>query len=219
MTYLQLINAVLLRLREQAVTTIDANEYTESVAAMINEAKREVEDAWDWSHLRTYVDLTMVDGQAEYSLTGCNERSRIMYAFNTTKKIPMGWYRNQGYLDMVQAMGPVSGSPTHFNVAPYDTTTDTMKLRLWPTPDSGAAGEVVRVYVVAPQADLSSASTVLKVPHDPVVQGAYLRAINERGEDQGRLSESQALIYQNSLGSHIAIDANKFSDETTWQPI
>lgn len=215
MTYLQLINAVLLRLREQTVTTINANDYTESVAAMVNEAKREVEDAWDWSHLRTYVDVTTTATTGSYSLTGCNERTRIMDAYNITSKWSMGQFRNNFWLNRNLALAPTSGSPTHFDIDTYDSTTDTMKVRLWPVPDDT---NTVRFYVVAPQADLSNASTVLKVPADPVIQGAYLRAINERGEDQGRLSESQALIYQNSLGTHIAIDANKFADETTWLP-
>src|SRR5574343_986908 len=216
MPYLHLINAVLLRLREQTLTTIDANEYTESVAAMINEAKREVEDAWDWSHLRTYVDVVTTASTGSYSLTGCNERTRLMDAYNVTSKWQLGQFRNNAWVNRMNVLAPVSGSPTHFDIAQYDSATDLMKVRLWPTPDDA---ETIRFYVVAPQADLSSASDVLKGPADPVIQGAYLRAINERGEDQGRLSESQAMMYQNSLGTHIAIDANKFADETTWHPI
>lgn len=215
MTYLELINAVLLRLRESSVTTIDANDYTENIAAMINEAKREVEDAWDWSHLRTSVDVTTTASTGTYSLTGCNERVRLQEAYNVTRKLELGRMMNQAYINKLITLSPQSGSPTLYDIAQYDYTNGVAKVRVYPTPD---ATETLRFFVVQPQAALSAASDILRVPSDPVIQGAYLRAINERGEDQGRLSETQALIYQNSLGSHIAIDANKFSDETTWLP-
>lgn len=216
MTYLQLVNAVLLRLREDSATTLTDSDYVELIAALVNETKRDVEDSWDWSHLRTYVDVSAVNGTSEYSLTGCNERTRILQAFNTTKKWEMLPVGTTKYINMLQSITPTSGSPTHYDIAQYDATTDTMKVRLWPTPN---ASETIRFFVVQPQADLSASSDILKVPSDPVVQGTYLRAINERGEDQGRLSDIQAALYSTSLGNHIAIDANKFSCETTWQPI
>jgi predicted N-acetyltransferase YhbS len=56
MTYLELVNKVLRRLRESEVSTVqgvgNANQYARLIGDFINEAKSQVEVAWDWSALR-----------------------------------------------------------------------------------------------------------------------------------------------------------------------
>ena len=49
-------------------------------------------------------------------------------------------------------------------------------------------------------------TTKLLVPKDPVIQLAYLKAINERGEDSGRASEIQEKIYRSTLAEAISQD-------------
>jgi len=46
MTYLESINASLKRLRENTVTSVTANTYSQLIGELINEAKREVGDAF-----------------------------------------------------------------------------------------------------------------------------------------------------------------------------
>jgi hypothetical protein len=46
MTYLQLVNKVLTRLREDTVSTVSQNTYSALVGEFVNDAKRLVEDAW-----------------------------------------------------------------------------------------------------------------------------------------------------------------------------
>jgi hypothetical protein len=75
----------------------------------------------------------------------------------------------------------------------------------------------VKVDCVVPQADLSTGTDVLYVPSELVIQGALLRAINERGEDGGRLSEQQADLYRKAVASYISIEAERYGDETTWE--
>ena len=216
MTYLEIVNEVLKRLRQPTVTTVDADEYTVLIAALVNEAKREVENAWDWSMLRTAVPVTTTATTSSYALTGTNVRTRLLDAWNTTKKIQLLQVKNNEYINKQTNIANVaSTSPIYFDMDGVNASRE-LKVRVWPTPD---AEETLTFYTVIPQAELSSEADVLSVPSDPVVQGAYLRAINERGEDQGRLSEIQAMIFQNSISAHIAIDANKFSDELTWRPI
>ena len=53
MTYLNLVNNVLRRLREDTVTTVTNNTYSTMVGDFVNDAKEIVESAWDWSALRT----------------------------------------------------------------------------------------------------------------------------------------------------------------------
>ena len=48
MTYLQIVNKVLRRLRENEVSSINENPYSLLIGDLVNVVKREVEDAWDW---------------------------------------------------------------------------------------------------------------------------------------------------------------------------
>ena len=56
MTYLQLINSVLVRLREEQITAAQlegaANPYWAFIGSAVNDAKDRVEDAWQWGALR-----------------------------------------------------------------------------------------------------------------------------------------------------------------------
>ncbi len=54
MTYLELINNVLIRLREDTIIAqdVDADPYYRVIGAMVNDAKDRCEDAWQWSYLR-----------------------------------------------------------------------------------------------------------------------------------------------------------------------
>ena len=51
MTYLQAVNKVLKRLRENTVSSVDETLYSRLVGEFVNDANRMVEDAWDWSEL------------------------------------------------------------------------------------------------------------------------------------------------------------------------
>ena len=68
MTYLQLINSVLVRLREQEITAeeFDAgnNPYWKFIGSAVNDAKDRVEDAWQWSALRG-IDSVNLDATNE----------------------------------------------------------------------------------------------------------------------------------------------------------
>lgn len=217
MTYLELINAVLTRLREEQAVTITDTEYVQLIGAIVNEAKRDVEEAWNWTHLRSYVNINTVGGTSTYNITGTNDRTRILDCYNTTNRNVLVQLNNNvrnNYNDSIATAG--QSAPSMFDVIGVDGTTGELKVRVWPTPDGVHA---LRFYCVIPQADLSSASTVLTVPSAPVVQGAYLRAINERGEDQGRLSDIQERLYKVTLGNQIAIDTGNYTDEITWHPI
>ena len=57
MTYLEAVNSVLRRLREDEVVSVSANPYSKLVGELVNDAKRLVEDAWDWSSLRNTITV------------------------------------------------------------------------------------------------------------------------------------------------------------------
>ena len=62
MTYLNMVNNILKRLRERQVSSVTENSYSALIGVLINDAKKEVEDSWDWSALRTTLTATTSDG-------------------------------------------------------------------------------------------------------------------------------------------------------------
>ena len=70
MTYLELVNKVLRRLRESEATTVggtgNVNVYPRLIGDYVNEAKAQVEAAWDWSALRTTLTLVTTANTFNY---------------------------------------------------------------------------------------------------------------------------------------------------------
>lgn len=219
MTYLQLVNAVLRRLREQEVASLTSpSEYVQLIMDIINEAKLDVEERWNWSQLRTSVDVTTAASDNSYNLTGTNERTTLLDAYNVSKEWPLGHVKNNTWINFNNNSSSVEeSSPLYYDVVGIDTANNSeVQIRVWPTP-SGV--ETLRFYCVIPQEDLSAASDILKVPAQPVIQGAYLRAINERGEDNGRLSEIQEALFTRVLSDAISRDALNYEEELVWRAI
>jgi hypothetical protein len=60
MTYLELVNDVLVRLREQTVTTVGLTTYSSLIGKFVNDAKRQIEDAYDWNALGQTITVTTI---------------------------------------------------------------------------------------------------------------------------------------------------------------
>lgn len=216
-TYLELVNGVLKRLREDTVTTVTETAYSELIGIFVNEAKREVEDAWQWNCLKTTITVPTVAAQRNYDLTASHSRTRVLEAFNTTKKWRLTDLPDNSWINNLLALTTVqTGSPTHYDYAQNNTTSGTLTVRLYPLPD---AIESLTFYTINPQEDLSTGSTALLVPKDPVIQLAHLKAINERGEDQGRAAEIQERLFLKTLADAISQDAARIPEATLWVPV
>ena len=66
MTYLELVNDVLIRLREPSVTTVTSNDYSTLIGKFVNDAKRQIEDAYAWNVLGTTITVSTVSGTYQY---------------------------------------------------------------------------------------------------------------------------------------------------------
>ena len=84
MTYLQLVNNALRRLRENEVTTVNATTYSKMVGDFVNDAKTFVESAWDWSALRTTLTANTQEDVFNYVLTGSQNKIKVLHAYNDT---------------------------------------------------------------------------------------------------------------------------------------
>ena len=67
MTYLELVNDVLVRLREPTVTTVVLNSYSTLIGKFVNDAKRQIEDAFAWNVLGTTITVTTTASTASYA--------------------------------------------------------------------------------------------------------------------------------------------------------
>ena len=86
MTYLQLVNSVLRRLREDEVTTVGQNAYSKLIGEFVNDAKRTVEDAYDWTALRTTITVTTSDTAYNYPVNRLTKQHKVTCLLITLHK-------------------------------------------------------------------------------------------------------------------------------------
>jgi hypothetical protein len=213
-TFLDCVNGVLRRVREVEAVSVSDNAYVKLVGEFVNEAKREVEDAWNWSVLRTTKTISTANGTQNYEIPGTNPRSRLLSIYIPSLKRDLVQATQYQMHEWTNLQGTTTGDPQYFSVGNSTAATGVLTIDLWPVPTSVLT---VKVDCVVPQADLSAGTDVVYVPSELVIQGAYLRAINERGEDGGRLSDQQADLYRKAVASYISIEAERYGDETTWE--
>lgn len=191
-TWLSLTNDLQKRLRESQSASVTSTTYSTLLGALVNQAKREVEDTWDWHALRQVLSFTTSDGTATYSITNSTERSRF---FSPTREIYDDTNNSillpapDWYVDRLTYLGTTqSGAPVYYRMR--GVSSGELQVTLYPTPD---ATLTVRVPMVVPQAELAADATVLTVPAAPVLERAYVLTLRERGEDGGTsFAEAQA---------------------------
>jgi hypothetical protein len=209
MTYLELINDVLIRLREPTVTSNAQNAYSTLIGRFVNDAKRQVEDSFGWNVLGTTVTITTVAATYIYSMTGAGQKFQVLDAINTTSNIGL---KNISFVEMnrYQNLVPTTnGIPQYYSFDGVDNNGDT-KVVLYPRPDGVYS---VPFSLVVPQAKLAADATSVLVPDFLVVQNAYARALVERGEDGGLSSSEAYQLYRGMLADQIALEGTRFPEQ------
>lgn len=212
-TYLDVVNNVLRRLREPTVTGVDDTPYSSMIGVLVNDAKREVEDATEWNALSSTVTVSTVDGTYNYTLTGAGTRFRVIDVVNDTTNIllqnaPTSWMTQQ----FLYTSDNDKGTPMYYNFNGVDSNGDT-QVDLFERPDGVYS---IRFNLIIPQATLSSNTTRVLVPDHLVAMLAYAKAIAERGEDGGNLSSEAYALYKMSLANEVAIERNRYEEEMNW---
>jgi len=209
MTFLELINDVLIRLREPTVTSNAQNAYSTLIGRFVNDAKRQVEDAFGWNVLGTTVTITTVAATYIYSMTGAGQKFQVRDVINTTSNIPL---QNISFVKMnrYQNLVPTTnGIPQYYAFDGVDGSGDT-KVQLYPRPDGVYS---VPFSLVVPQAKLTADGTSVLVPDFLVAQNAYARALVERGEDGGLSSSEAYQLYKGMLSDQIALEGTRFPEQ------
>jgi hypothetical protein len=219
MLYVDLVNAVMRRLRESTVTTVQSSGNSNSYAALIgdfvNEAKSQVEAAWDWSALRNTLTATTQEGVFNYELQGSRNSFKVLDVLNDTDNIVMQykdaeWF-NREFLTSV----PQRGSPAFYNFNGVNVDGDT-QVDIYPIPDGVYE---LRFNITLRNLPLSADADELVIPSRPVILLATAMAIEERGEDGGQQSVNAYAAAKSALSDEIALDAARHPEDTLWYSV
>ena len=214
-TYLSIINQVLVKLREPQVASPSESTYSALIGGMVNETKREVEDAWRWTSLRQTIPVVTVNGTSQYSVTGAGKRFRLQSpkfsVYDATNKTHLTKTSSQ-VMKQNLIEDTLVGFPCAYYFEGFDINGDP-KVNLYRIPNDAYT---INFNIVVAQEDLSLGTEGLDVPDWPVMLGAYAKAIAERGEDDGRAHGEALTKYTLALSDAIAIDEALTDDEVTW---
>jgi hypothetical protein len=212
MTYLDLVNNVLKRLRERTVSTVNETSYSTLIGMLVNDAKQEVEQAWDWSALRTTLTATTTAGAFAYELTGAGDNVKLLDVVNDTSNVFMTYKTASDFNNYYLNQSPSQGSPRYYSFNGIDDNGDTI-VEVFPPPD----GEyLIRFNIVDRQSDLSADTDVPVCPNKPIEMLAYAKAVEERGEDGGTASQSAYNTANRVLNDALSLDQAKHPEELIW---
>ena len=225
MTFLEMINDVLVRLREPKITIIGETPYSEMIGRFLNDAKRRVESAHNWMALSVTAKVTTVEGVTEYILNDVGTRFKVIGVYNTTQQADVNLMPLQELSRQLRMPTPPQGSCTHysFNGVSSSGLSGTSAQRrdhdplvtLFPMP---IVQEEVLFDMYASTDSLVQDIDTPLVPGYLLVDYAYAKAIAERGEDGGISASEAAAMWNADLADEIAIEASRFPDQLIWTP-
>lgn len=219
MTYREVINEVLIRLRETPIASdwsgaindsSTVSDYNKVIGALVNDAKRSIESYHDWQILRETVDITTVAGTKNYNLSSGQEFKILDVINNATGNELLQVSR--AYLNRERYPTASTGEPHYYGFNGADSSNN-LKVDLSPTPSKA---ETISFDMIKYQDVLTTASTVVKIPTKPLILGAYARALSERGEDGGTQSSIAAQEAASAISQAIMMDAGNTQFESDW---
>ena len=216
-TYLELVNDVLIAIRDSEVTSVSYTPYSAMIASFVNDAKQQVEDAHDWT--ANLVELTVVapssgSGLDKVSLTGSDNSFKIDYIMNITNSGSILSERSRRSMQVealraTTAAGVVSGWSNNG----VDTSGDAI-IQISPTPN---VDQTLVVVGWQRAADLVLGSDILKLPARPVRDLAVALAVRERGEVDGNTAAEYFQIAKRTLSDAIAYDSSRNDEDDDWK--
>jgi len=211
MTFLQLINEVMIRLRSNQVVILDQDKYTTLIGRFVNDAKRTVEDAWSWDVNNTALVVTTISGTSKYTVTGAGLRQKDVTVNTSTNQSRLTIKPKQWITDQQQLTTTTTAQPVYFA---WDGNNGVdAAVQLFPTPNATAT---LYFNMNVPQIDLVLAADILLCPWEPVVAHAYARALVERGEDGGLASSEAYGLYKGVLADRISLDSANGVENDVW---
>jgi len=216
-TYLDLVNDVLVRMREPQVSTVSENTVSTLVGKYVNDAKRQVSDAYDWDAFNTPITVnTIANTTGPYSITGAGVRYKTMDVINTTSFYELSPLSHANYDSFYYTTPtPTKGLPMYYSIKGVDTSGD-IKVNFWPVPDAVYA---IRFSLIVPEADFTTDISTTLLAKEPIVLGAFARALIERGEDGGLNSSEAFAMYKSCMSDLIALELARSPENDTFEAV
>jgi len=211
-TYLQLVNDVLIRLRENEVTSVSDNNYSKLIGKFINDAKRQCEDAYNWNALSDTLSAVTGADVFNYVLVGSGQRFRVLDVIDDTSNNMLRLQTSAQMNKLFLLQTAQTGAPIYYNFNGTNSNGDT-QVDLYPIPN-GVYN--LRFNIIKPQVPLSANSDQLLIPSEPVIFNALARAMGERGEDGGIASNEAFAMYKQSLSDAITLESGRYLEEGEW---
>ena len=212
MNYIQLVNDVLVRLREPEASSVSDTAYVKLIAKFVNDSKRVVEDAYNWNALSETLSATTTADVFNYVLVGSGQRFRVIDVINDTSNIFVELAATKWMDQQFLMTTPQKGSPAYYNFNGTNSNGDT-QVDLFPIPNGSYN---IRFNIIKPQEPLAVNADTLLVPHEPVILGALARAQAERGEDGGVQAGETYQLMRQSLADAIALESGRYLEEQEW---
>lgn len=215
MTYLEAVNNVLIRLREDEVESVSENSYSKLIGLFINDALVEVESAWDWSALRNTLTVTTTPSIFNYSLVGTNNNAKVLDVINDSSNFFMHYKEQHWFNNRFLNIDPIAGTPSYYTFNGINNSGDT-QIDLYPVPDSVYT---LRFNMILRSPRLTGNADKIQVPYLPIILLATALASRERGETGGSLTPELMVNAKQSLSDAIALDASKHPEETVFYTV
>ena len=212
MNYIQLVNDVLIRLREPEATSVSDNAYVKLIARFVNDSKRVVEDSYNWNALSDTLSATTTAQVFNYVLVGSGQRFRVIDVINDTQNAFVELASTRWMDQQFLMTTPQTGSPAYYNFNGTNSNGDT-QVDLYPIPNGTYN---LRFNIIKPQVPLAVNADVLLVPDEPVILGALARAQAERGEDGGVQAGETYQLMKQSLADAISLESGRYLEEQEW---
>lgn len=219
MTFREAINEVLIRLREDTITSDWAGDINDSttisayqkvIAALVNDSKRSIESYNDWLVLRETADISTVASTKNYSLSS-GQNFKILDVVNNSTGTQLIQV-SKAYLNNIKYPTDPTGEPLYYGFNGADASNN-LKVDLSPIPTEA---QTISFDIVKYQAVLTEADTVIKIPSKPLILGAWARAVAERGEDGGTQSSIIAEEASTAISQAIMMDSGNVQFESDW---
>jgi hypothetical protein len=216
-SYLTLVNDVLGRLREPTVTSVNQNTMSLLVGKFVNDAKREIADAYDWDAFNTSITVPTVASQyTGYSLTNAGTKFKVINVLDITdygSMIP-------STVDDIErrvfsTASPQNADPSEYAFSGVDSNGDA-QVMFYPIP---VGVNNMRFSLIVPEEDFVNDGDTTKLPKDPIVLIAKALALVERGEDGGLNSSEAFGIGRKALADAIAIELARSPENEMWRPV
>lgn len=216
LTYLQLVNRVLARLREAQVATVNETTYSTFIGTLLNQVKAEVENAYYWNPLRVTYIITTTQNVSSYNFVGAGADAVILEGWNTTAPRPLTRGTNVQFNEWYfgQTTTP-TGSTTHFIPSGLSANND-LRVDVYPMPSTA---ETLKFNLYQPQADLSADGDVCYCPQTVLLEETIARAMFERGDESApKPQPGETFILRELLSSAAARDSGHDPQEANWEP-